>query len=322
MQVVHTPAYDLRQHKYILHVPSPSFHRRFTLHNNYLTSENELVYTSLLKKVVRELKLDSFAVPLIGTGLARIPVNESLNDLMESIRNFSSFPSNGLKIYVVNNDLSIVKFMERFIQEKLLYSKVKVEKIEPKVDEVDEEHTVKEEKLEPIGVKKEESTDHDHECAICLSKIENGIKLSKCNHEFCQNCIDEHFKYKKTCPTCGWVYDIVNGNQPDGKMTCKRLDRALPGFDSSVKTIEIVYSIPSGIQNSNHPNPGKPYRGAVRTAYLPDNEEGNNVLKLLQRAFDHKLVFTVGQSRTTGADNVVTWNDIHHKTSTHGGTSK
>ena len=40
---------------------------------------------------------------------------------------------------------------------------------------------------------------------------------------------------------------------------------------------------------------------------------------LLKRAFDAQLIFTVGTSVTTGQSDVVTWNDIHHKTNTHGG---
>ena len=71
-----------------------------------------------------------------------------------------------------------------------------------------------------------------------------------------------------------------------------------------------------------HPNPGQSFRGTGRTAYLPDNKEGKEVLKLLSKAFDQKLIFTVGASRTTGIENQVTWNDIHHKTSMTGGPQK
>jgi deltex-like protein len=35
---------------------------------------------------------------------------------------------------------------------------------------------------------------------------------------------------------------------------------------------------------------------------------------LLREAFDRRLVFTVGRSATTGLEDVVTWNEIHHKT--------
>lgn len=65
-----------------------------------------------------------------------------------------------------------------------------------------------------------------------------------------------------------------------------------------------------------------PFNGSNRTAYLPNNREGKEVLQLLKKAFDQRLIFTIGQSRTTGADNQVTWNDIHHKTSTRGGPTE
>ena len=84
-------------------------------------------------------------------------------------------------------------------------------------------------------------------------------------------------------------------------------------------TITIGYYFPSGIQGPEHPNPGQRYDGTRRTAYLPDNREGNEVLHLLRRAFDARLVFTVGTSVTTGMQNQVTWNDIHHKTNVSGG---
>ena len=81
----------------------------------------------------------------------------------------------------------------------------------------------------------------------------------------------------------------------------------------------IIGNILSFLIQEEHPNPGQNYYGTSRTAYLPDDEEGRKVLKLLQEAFKRRLVFTVGRSRTTGADNQVTWNDIHHKTCTNGG---
>nr|XP_046242058.1 probable E3 ubiquitin-protein ligase DTX3 isoform X3 [Scatophagus argus] len=71
-----------------------------------------------------------------------------------------------------------------------------------------------------------------------------------------------------------------------------------------------------------HPNPGQPYEGVSRTAYLPDSLDGRRIVKLLRQAFDQRLIFTVGQSTTTGKSNMVTWNDIHHKTSTHGGPTQ
>lgn len=46
------------------------------------------------------------------------------------------------------------------------------------------------------------------------------------------------------------------------------------------------------------------------------------MLQLLQQAFNQRLIFTVGQSRTSSAENQVTWNDIHHKTSMESGSTR
>jgi deltex-like protein len=67
-----------------------------------------------------------------------------------------------------------------------------------------------------------------------------------------------------------------------------------------------------------HPNPGQPYSGTDRCGYLPNNAEGKEVCSLLREAFDAGLIFTVGRSITTGRENCVIWNDIHHKTSLTG----
>uniref|UniRef100_A0A8D2CNR7 E3 ubiquitin-protein ligase n=1 Tax=Sciurus vulgaris TaxID=55149 RepID=A0A8D2CNR7_SCIVU len=78
-------------------------------------------------------------------------------------------------------------------------------------------------------------------------------------------------------------------------------------------------TVDSYVQKEEHPNPGKSYHGIHRTAYLPNNKEGKEVLELLHKAFEQKLIFTVGYSRTSGKSDVITWNDIHHKTSQSGG---
>ncbi len=54
---------------------------------------------------------------------------------------------------------------------------------------------------------------------------------------------------------------------------------------------------------------------------MPDTPEGNEVLALFELAFKRKLMFTVGRSVTTGLDNQVVWNGIHHKTAVNGGSS-
>lgn len=155
-------------------------------------------------------------------------------------------------------------------------------------------------------------------CPVCIDTFKQK-KTLKCKHEFCEECLEQSIKsIGPTCPICKDVFGVMEGDQPDGTMTWHTSPSPLPGF-YHFGTIEIHYDIPSGYQKANHPNPGQRYHGTQRTAYLPDTKEGNEVLMLLKKAFDQRLIFTVGTSRTSGMDNVVTWNDIHHKTSTHGG---
>ncbi|XP_062400467.1 uncharacterized protein LOC134091811 [Sardina pilchardus] len=111
--------------------------------------------------------------------------------------------------------------------------------------------------------------------------------------------------------------EILKGDQPDGTMTHSIKKSTLPGF-RRCDTIVITYHIPSGIQSKNHPNPGSHFKGAHLTAYLPAIREGREVLQLLRKAFDQRLVFTVGTS-LTGGDDCLIWNGIHHKINTHGG---
>ncbi|XP_043830636.1 E3 ubiquitin-protein ligase DTX3L-like [Dromiciops gliroides] len=168
--------------------------------------------------------------------------------------------------------------------------------------------------LPGLGMEDEE----DDECAICLDVIHHKEVLSKCKHEFCGPCIREAMKHRPVCPVCQTSYHVVKGNQPDGTMTTSYRTSSLPGYNSC-GTIVIQYDMRGGIQTEDHPNPGKRYEGTRRVAYLPNNEEGRHVLNLLRRAFDQRLIFTVGQSQTSGVNDVITWNDIHHKTLQFGG---
>ncbi|XP_041361925.1 uncharacterized protein LOC121377893 [Gigantopelta aegis] len=167
------------------------------------------------------------------------------------------------------------------------------------------------------------STEADDTCPICMDSISNPKKLSKCGHVFCKDCIDRCFKtFKPVCPTCNTIYGEITGTQPEGSMTVKHDQYSrLPGH-LDCGTITITYQFKGGIQSPEHPNPGSRYHGTTRTAYLPDSPEGNKVLRLLQIAFERKVTFTIGRSSTTGKEDVITWNDIHHKTRVEGGTNR
>ncbi|PJE80597.1 hypothetical protein CI610_00419 [invertebrate metagenome] len=170
------------------------------------------------------------------------------------------------------------------------------------------------------------------DCPICMCTLDNP-KTLPCKHTFCTKCINEYFaNYKPVCPNCNAIYGIVTGIQPTGtmkityatsewqKVTSAQLHPQ--GKEEKIATWVIQYTFKDGVQGEEHPNPGTHYTGFkeaghTRTAYIPNTPQGNEILELLKIAFIRKMTFTIDRSRTTGEDNMVTWNEIHHKTSTN-----
>ncbi|XP_069192613.1 probable E3 ubiquitin-protein ligase DTX2 isoform X6 [Procambarus clarkii] len=182
----------------------------------------------------------------------------------------------------------------------------------------------------------------DEMCSICMSSLQEPsgyfddneavgaasrmaglgsdgvVRLILCDHLFHLACVREMAKNSPQyleCPNCKTLHGEKHGNQPNGHMNINIISRPLPGYHNC-STIQITYNISSGIQGPEHPRPGRPYHaiGFPRTAYLPNNDKGKKVLKLLQEAWRRRLVFTIGTSVTLGIQDAVTWNEIHHKT--------
>ncbi|XP_069670594.1 protein deltex [Periplaneta americana] len=167
----------------------------------------------------------------------------------------------------------------------------------------------------------------DTRCPICLQDLNPispmVVALTRCFHQLHLDCLNSMLSSQPStnkslyiqCPTCMTIYGEKTGNQPHGTMCWTILPHSLPGHHGT-RTLQITYNIASGIQGPEHPNPGRPYYavGFPRVCYLPDTDKGRKVLKLLSVAFERRLVFTVGRSVTTGREDVVTWNEIHHKT--------
>jgi deltex-like protein len=159
------------------------------------------------------------------------------------------------------------------------------------------------------------------DCPICLEKLsrERFIHIQGCDHAYHFKCINDYMKHDLICPICRSPIGAPQGQSPSGSMSIKLDNNDCPGFPNT-KTIVITYEIPSGIQHSYQENPGSTFSGTIRTTYLPNNEDGCRLLTRLKYAFLHGLTFRVGTSVTTGANNVVTWTSIHHKTSLRGGS--
>lgn len=181
----------------------------------------------------------------------------------------------------------------------------------------------------------------DEDCTICMERLVTasgyeGVlrnksvrpelvgRLGRCGHMYHLLCLVAmysngnkvgHKDGSLQCPTCKAIYGEKTGTQPPGKMEFHLIPHSLPGF-ADTQTIRIVYDIPTGIQGPEHPNPGKKFtaRGFPRHCYLPNNEKGRKVLRLLITAWERRLIFTIGTSNTTGESDTVVWNEIHHKT--------
>lgn len=177
----------------------------------------------------------------------------------------------------------------------------------------------------------------DDTCSLCLCDFHDEeedmeddeiVHLNSCGpHYFHKACIMNCFQEPENatskghlkCPICSKLYGIRYGTMPFGVMkVSEHPNTHLPGYES-FGTIHILYSFPPGIQGPEHPVPGELYSGTVRNCFLPDNEEGKEVLKKLKIAFERRLTFIVGTSITSGRSNTVVWNGIHHKTNTTGG---
>ncbi|XP_020511152.2 probable E3 ubiquitin-protein ligase DTX2 isoform X1 [Labrus bergylta] len=180
----------------------------------------------------------------------------------------------------------------------------------------------------------------DEDCIICMDQLSNASgyetavseeggqsilpatvgKFIKCGHTLHMLCMLAMYNNgtkdgSLQCPSCKTIYGEKTGTQPKGKMEIYSVAQSLPGHPDC-GTIQIIYSIPPGLQGPEHPNPGQPFtcRGFPRFCFLPDNDKGRKVLELLKVAWMRRLIFIVGTSSTTGEPDTVVWNGIHHKT--------
>uniref|UniRef100_A0A0N5AKU4 E3 ubiquitin-protein ligase n=1 Tax=Syphacia muris TaxID=451379 RepID=A0A0N5AKU4_9BILA len=290
----------------------------------------QLLYEKIFRFANNEGAL-SLCVSGIGTGILGVHCESAAKAACQALKEFASNHSenNSLKkIHFVDLKSRIVSSFMRQINRLL-------------ANELNSESFVSDQPLGTINCEVDEAQSSEDFCSffnvvdtpsgeccpVCLAdfstdNLENPtVELSKCHHAFHKDCITHSFRLLQAqCPVCKVWYDVPRGNQPfGGKMTVTLKAGKLPGYPDSKNYIEICYSIPSGVQTEEHLRPGVPFFGTTRHAYLPYTSDGLLVLELLRLAFRYRLIFTVGDSVTTGAKNVVVWNNIHHKTNVFGG---
>lgn len=141
------------------------------------------------------------------------------------------------------------------------------------------------------------------ECLICYNEYESFEtsaslwKELQCSHKLCLACYSNILTTRTTmqgvqhtfvkCPFCQGTTGIEVGTCPDLQMNVSIIHNSCESYEPT-NSISINYS---GV-------------GFNRTAYLPNNAEGQEILSLLRIAHDRRLCFTVGTSVTTGRDNV------------------
>ena len=76
-----------------------------------------------------------------------------------------------------------------------------------------------------------------------------------------------------------------------------------------------------GWSQENNPRPGRPYAAQTFTTYVPDSDEGRAVVRLLNKAFDQKLLFVIVWL-ATGTDKIVLKDSVRHKMKVNGGVEK
>jgi Deltex C-terminal domain/Ring finger domain len=158
-------------------------------------------------------------------------------------------------------------------------------------------------------------------CPICLEPLKMAHldkflpfhKLKTCGHVFHFGCLEQAINHGHTvCAVCKERFVEPTGYSPSGYMTIARTNRVSSDGNS---IIAITYKLRGGVQAEYHKSPGSKYSGTQYVAYIPDSQEGRDLLLRLKCAFRRGLVFSIGPASGTSKTNSVTWTTIPHKTS-------
>lgn len=308
--------------RYVLHTVPPLFDNNAARDRAKFAREIALTIRNIIRHCSDSSGISSVAIPVLGVGIEGnvTPYGTFVSTLATQIVKESQSEKFKLQeIFIVIHDSAIASTIASNFDKEEGFKKVtsfqrlrkRQNKDSTEGQKSDDGNGAKTKSSERLGTTVTGGNLDD--CVICMDKPEDPRKL-KCGHIFCQGCIGQHFKLNNpVCPTCGSIQGELTGNQPPGTMKVYRFSSSLSGYPHCGRIV-IDYDIPGGYQGKEHKTPGRSYEGIRRSGYLPDNGKGQLVAKMLRIAFDRKMVFTIGDSRTTGKQGVVTWNDIHHKT--------
>ena len=281
-----------------LHNKENDYHEKKNNENNLEINEqlDMSTYKAKLKEIydlIKEGKYEKKPVDIYINNINNELIDEKEKDILNKISSITKY--------------SLISDIE------LLY-KFNYEKINKTSNELDKCSICQYNFLEDENKEGKSVNDELPDFEELFKKKLNVILLKNCHdHFFHIECLDLLIGDKKSfkCPNCSKIYGILIGDQPPGSMSAHiSYNFHCSGFEDC-DTIVIKYDFPSGSE----------YSGTYRTAFLPNNKEGKEILGLLKVCFDRKLTFTVGTSVTTGVTNTTVWNGVHHKTNLYGGST-
>ena len=269
---------------------------------NSIEKENEEFDEKLYKEKLREIyeliknkKYEKKPNDVYLNTVSNILINDKYKNILEKISNITQYSL-----------ISSIELIYKFNYEKTNKTSNELDKCSIcQYNFYEEDEDIKDKKN---GIDKLSDFDKLYDKEI------NVILLKNCHdHFFHIECLDLLIGNKESfkCPNCSKIYGILIGDQPKGTMSAHISSNIHCSGYENYDTIVIDYDFPSG----------KGYTGTFRTAFLPNNKEGKEILGLLKVCFDRKLTFTVGTSVTTGVTNTTVWNGVHHKTNLYGGST-
>jgi Ring finger domain len=103
--------------------------------------------------------------------------------------------------------------------------------------------------------------DDDDRCSVCLGRFFTSndpvTKVQSCGHHFHDACIRNWLQRQAqamapSCPSCRAVVPTMPApTSPSGTMTIQLLGADVcPGYDANTTCLELIYSVPTGLQHS------------------------------------------------------------------------
>jgi deltex len=145
-------------------------------------------------------------------------------------------------------------------------------------------------------------------CIICKLPLESEVvRIKSCTHIFHKSCFEGLVENEPRCPSCSKPVGPPPEIKFTGKMIVNSIEDICPGFGVWTKTIKIDYSFYGENISLN------------RMSFLPKNEEGLKLLRRLEYAWLHGMLFSV---QKLPLSELRLYSPIPEKSALHGGGTR